>query len=63
MSGRHRADGEPCSTDSHRLLGALAAEPLEHEMTQAITDLTTRWLRGIDPAPIRAAATEPDGLG
>lgn len=49
MSGRHRADGEPCSIDPRPLLGALAAEPLDNEVARAITELTTGWLHGIAP--------------
>jgi len=56
MTGRHRAAGEPRRNDPGGLLGALAAEPLDHRVTQAITDLTTGWLR----AHRRQSATLPE---
>jgi hypothetical protein len=50
MTGRHRAIEEPRLDDPDRLLGALAAEPLDHKVAQAIGDLTRSRLRGLDVA-------------
>lgn len=62
MAARHRAETEPTTAEPGRLLGALAAAPLDRPTAQALADLTTGWLRqarrGLDGALLGCVRTQ-----